>query len=503
MGRFLPTILLCILAAVTACGRRAGCDGPSLNTSQLSSVREFGLQSAGPRGYLVVPNPIDATENIYASVNDSRVVNSTEDYSLPSLLTPQRLESAFIKTRIRSVNDAASMLATPNGTGEFRFNPSDIHYSETMAYRSLTAIQAYIETLGFQVVQSRPLYVMVQAEAGSTINAFYDHAYLNPASPRTIKLYGATQFAPGVDQDMYWHEFGHLFNESVTGESGMDYAGDLGAVWTEGAALHECLADYLAESVSDKSYIGKWVARNLPGYQPGEPLRSAEDDWGRLDFRAIATADGKGTTPERYQVAEWCSRVLWDIRQSFVDDNPETGSMLSDRMIYSAASLLGRDSSLSEFKRALLSADSELHCGGHESVIQSAFESRGFFEAPTLSRDLEINASSTVARSSVSQVGKVTFLFRIRNSNSVTARNVRVVLEPLDARLKASTYMQAFGDLAPGKTIGVGTSGGMSTDFSVTGTVDAGVASGQRLRYRLRLLSEGGADVLFNAEVAL
>ncbi|MBY0369298.1 hypothetical protein K2X33_01345, partial [bacterium] len=159
--------------------------------------------------------------------------------------------------------------------------------------------------------------------------------------------------------------------------------------------------------------------------------------------------------------------------------------------------------SIKAFREALLSADGDLHCGGHSAVIQSAFSSRGFYDAPVLSKPLDFTAAVTVARASASVAGTASFVYKIRNSNAVPARNVRVKIEPLDPRLHASTYMQAYGDLPAGRTISIGLSGGMATDFSVTGTIDAGVASGQRLRYRLRLMAEGAADVVYEGEVAL
>lgn len=298
---------LAVIAAV-GCSRNPGCDrGPALDFSKLYALRISGLQSAtGPRASLILPNPIDATGNPLANVSDNRVLQSAGPITLAGLLLPSRLENSFLKIRVRDISDALSTLATPNSGSDYVYQPGDTHYSEAMAYRSVTAIQAYVEALGFSVIQNRPLYVMVQA-AGSTaqdVNAYYDHAYLHPSQPRTIKLFGSSAYAPGMDQDIYWHEFGHLFNESVTAERGLDFAGDAGAIWTEGAAIHECLADYLSESVSGRGYIGKWVARNIDGFAPGQPLRSAIAQNAKSDFRQVIEADGTGAQPERYAVAE-------------------------------------------------------------------------------------------------------------------------------------------------------------------------------------------------------
>jgi len=503
--------LAALIALVSACGKK-GCDGPAINLAKLNALKEVGLQNSGPRAFLVLPNPIDATQIPTASISDSNTLKAGNIFNLDELLDGMHLENSFLKVRIRAITDSLSTLATPNSKGDFSFPPSDIRYSETMAYRSISAIQDYVEGLGFSVVKTRPLYVMVQTE-GSTnkdVNAYYDHAYLNPGTPRTIKLFGASQFAPGVDQDMYWHEFGHLFNESVTKERGMDYAGDNGAVWSEGSALHECLADYLSESVSDKPYIGKWIARNLSGFKPGDPLRSATNTGDRKsDFKKVSRADGTGATPERYEVAEWCTRVLWDIRKSFVDDNGEAGPILSDRMIYSAASLLQKDTSISQFQAALMQADEQLHCGGHRDAIKDAFEGRGFFKADALDKPLQIQAQPVTVKVSdsgitpVSAGPGVTVLFNVRivNPSGKIARNVRLRLEPRDSRLVALTYQQSYGDMSAGQTLNIGlSSSGLGGDYSVVGQIPNSATSGS-VAWVLRLMSENGKDVLYQGEL--
>ncbi len=508
------TILLLIAAQMlSACGK-AGCDGPALDLEKLNALRGTQMSSSGPGGFLVMPNPIDAIDVPTATLADTRVLKAGELLPLFGLLDPKRLENAFLKIRIKDITDSLSTLAAPNQSGAFNFRPDDIHYSEVMAYQSVTSIKDYVEALGFSVVQSRPLYVMVQAAGSnaSEVNAYYDHGYLNESQPRTIKLFGATNFAPGIDRDMYWHEFGHLFNESLTREIGLDYAGDTGAVWTEGAALHECLSDYLAESVGNKDYIGKWIARNLSGFKAGDPLRSAADTHGKLQFRNVITADGTGARPERYEVAEWCTRVLWEVREKFVDEDREAGPILSDRVIFAAATKLKRDASLSEFQNALYDADEAIHCGGHESVITDAFEGRGFKRASALEKPLSLSVGtaqavsvndSAVSATTLRAGASVVFSFRIQNNNSEVARNVRVRLESMDAKFLPITYMQAFGDINPRSTVSVGTTQGLSLAHTVMGEVDKTAVAGSKLKYRLRLLVENAQDTVIEGVLQL
>ena len=514
LGYPLLLSMLMVAIVVAGCGGGEGCGGPTLNTARLLAIRGSSFQASGaPMAGLIIPNPIEATQSGTVSATDSRLFSFASGIALPGLLNSSRLENNFLRVRIREINDPVNSLATPNSKGAFAFNLQDVKYSETMGYYGVQSMIEYVEALGFSVAKSRPLFVMVRAATSdpNEINAIYDHHYLDPNSPRTMRLFGETEFAPGMDRDMYWHEFGHLFNESASREVGMDFAGDNGAIFTEGAAMHECLADILAESVGDSPNIGRWIARNLSGFRPGEPLRTAVDPAGsRTMFNDVIIADSNN--PERYAVAEWCTRLLWEIREDFVAEDSEIGAINFERMLFSAVSLLERDASIGDLRSAMVSADDKLHCGGHETSIETAFQSRGFIaDPPTLSNRLEVQAEPTGVRftnnSSIEVIDptpgqSVVFAMRIRNNNSQVARNVRVKLEPLDQGLLTSTYLQGYGDLAPGQTIQIGLQG-LDFGFSVFGEVDQRVSSGSRLRYQLRIMVENGPETVVPGEITL
>src|SRR5690606_23079956 len=100
----------------------------------------------------------------------------------------------------------------------------------------------------------------------------------------------------------------------------------------------------------------------------------------------------------------------------------------------------------------------------------------------------------------------VTVLFnaRIQNPNSDIARNVRLKLESKSNLLVTLTYQQGFGDLAPGKTISVGTgSSGLGPDYSVVAEIDKSARAGQRIPYRLRLISENAQETVIEGELKL
>ncbi len=506
--RFDTLILGFILLVVSVrCSRElSDCDGADLNVDALNSLKAT-IGSSGPRAFLVVPNPIEATQSASVLATDSGLSRVTDPFQLGGLMTSTRLENEFLKVRIKSIQDEVSSLATPNTKdGSFSYPVSDVHYSEVMAYYAVSNVKRYVEALGFPVIQNRPLYVMVRGNdedtAAGEVNAYYLHNRRNTSLPREMILYGDTAHTPGVDRDVYWHEFGHLFNESVSGDVGIDMAGESGAVYSEGAALHECLADHLAESVSNRGYIGRWVAQNFSSVKAGDPLRSAlksNDD--KNSYQNVANFDATGKNLDRYRLAEWCSRVLWDIRTQFSKESPQRGAFLSDRLVFSAVSLLKKDASMKQFREALSKADGEMYCGLHSKSIKNAFESRGYNDAPTvLSNPLQLSAAVNVYSVDGSNITKPTslpgstafFTVKIVNPNSAVARNVRVQLEAVDENLVPIAYSQSYGDLPAGATILTTQANGLDPMvYGVNGGVPTN-SKANRIKYRLKVVIDNG-----------
>jgi hypothetical protein len=462
----------------------------------------------------VVPNPVDATGIATASASTAEVAQKARLLTLSDLLSPTVLENEFLKVRIETKNDPLSTLAKPDSSGRFLFNVADVHYSEVMAYQSIQALRRYVQALGFGLDDSRPLYVTVRTKqdgvAADEVNAFYSHNYFDPTAPRTIKLFGNVANAPGQDRLVYWHEFGHYLNEVLSRQVGMDFAGDSGAQYTEAGALHECMADYIAQSVSGTPQIGRWISSNFEGFAPGQPLRSAVDSAAqRLSFAQVGMADGRGAKPNRYGVAEWCSRVLWDIRQVLITENSASGAVKADMLMMGALTLLKRDSSFSGYRNAVLEADQILYCGTHGPAIQNAFSSRGFSDSAGLNNRLTFEAtvfgvnSSGALTSTIAAGQEFTFKLKIANPNSGIARNVRVRLESANGRIHTTTYEQGFGDLAASRVLEVGVQNGVPIDHSVFGYIDRNASRGTRYPYKLRLISENAPETVLNGELQL
>lgn len=491
-------IALMMLFLVSCSKELAECGGPQLDVARLTSLRNSKLGIGGPSAYLVLPNPLDATGNIGVQATSSVLRSFTDVFSLARLPNPKRLENNFLKVRLNTQNDKPEILAMPNSKGQYQFAVSDPHYSEVLAYHSITSYMEYVSALGFSFNKARPLYVMVRAKEegidAKAVNAIYEHNTLYLSKPRTMKLYGETAYSPGQDQDMYAHEMGHAMIEGVTREVGIDLAGEAGAMFTHGASLHECIADYVAESMLGRPYIGRWIARNFQGLGIGAPLRRADDSKNKLDYTEVSLVKA-GVVPDRYAVAEWCTRVLWDIRSQFESEDAEGGAFFADRMILSGLSLLNRDTNLSQFKESLVQADKRLHCGIHQTSIEKAFESRGFKEFEKLTSPLTISARPVVITeigktlTSTAQASKeIGFYIVISNPNSEVARNVRVILESRSAGFQPSIYQQGLGDLAPGERVELGK--GPLEYYTPVG-VFKGDGGG---RFKLRLTADNGSE---------
>ncbi|NBX75419.1 MAG: hypothetical protein EBQ92_02610 [Proteobacteria bacterium] len=521
---FLATLL------ASGCGmRRSSKDGPSINMQALNlqTLRDFRLDrfSQGPQAYLVIPNPIDSPQLKSFDFSPSAFQNAQVGVGLPGLQTYSALDNSFLKIRVHSLYDNAALLVKPQELTSATSNVQDPKYSQVMAYHAVSSISDYVKALGFSLDQSRQLYVMVRSntdpeqattsQTSKEINAYYVHNTYQPQKPRYIQLFGDVQYPLGADRDVYWHEFGHLFNESISASRGIDDAGEKGATFTEAGAIHECLADYLSETASQKGYIGRWAARNLSDIKANYPLRAAislNDSKNR--FSNVATYQSTVGIPEKYDVAEWCTRVLWDIRSQFEKENKETGAFYSDRTIFAAVGMLKKNASLVDFKNTLLDSDRSLNGGSHGSFIQNAFIARGFPDRGVpLSAPLRLQATAVGFKEFNSQIYSVSpnssadeifFSLAVSNPNSGTARNVRVQIVSSDPAVIPYVDFQAYGDLPGGSTLRV--TGTQYKDFlnSVSLALDRRSASGRsRVSFSLKVSSENAPETTIPLELGL
>ena len=517
-GKFLRIIWLLSLPLffLSSCALDlSDCAGPLVNTEKLLQMQDEKFL-VGPQAFLVLPNPIDSNRLKSFQLNSSTFQSAQEGVGLPNLQSHSALENSFLKVRLHTRYDSTSTLVNQSSLSSASRDFKDPQYSQVMAYHAITSIMDFVKSLGFSVDQSRELFVLVRSfenpedlnssEGTQQPNAYYVHNKDHPTKPRYIQLFGNIQYPLGADRDMFWHEFGHLFNESLTASRGIDEASDQGAYYTEAGAIHECIADYLAESAGQKGDIGRWFQKNRNNL--GQPLRSAisvNDD--KNQFSSVSTFSASLGIPDKYRVAEWCSRVLWDLRSQFLKEDKKSGALFADRAIFSAVSLLGKNTSMTELRTALINADKNLHCGLHQKSIQKAFAVKGLLENPAaLTRALTLNVTPVGVSESGSPVAptsaanEIYFLATISNPNGVVARNVRLeVVSSKDPAVLVLQKMQGFGDLPGGQTVKI-----TQTDQTVSVSLDGRYTSGRKkVQLLLRVLSENGPITTIPVELNL
>jgi len=528
--QLVPATLFLLSFLLSSCGmRRSQTNSAPINLGafDFQALQNIRLDRffEGPQAYLVIPNPIDSTQLRAFDFSQAAFQRAQSGVGLPGLQSGSSLDNSFLKVRVHHRFDSADQLVRPQDLSSASLNIQDPKYSQVMAYHALTSVSDYVKALGFTIDKSRELYVMVRSnsdpeQAGPTetskeINAYYAHNTYQPQKPRFIQLFGDVAYPLGADRDVYWHEFGHHFNESITASRGIDDAGEKGALFTEGSALHECLADYLSESASRKGYIGRWAARNLPEIKPGNPLRSALSlNDSKNYFPFVSAYQSSSGAPEKYDVAEWCTRVLWDIRSQFENENKETGAFLSDRTVFAAVGILPKNASLTDFKNALVEADRSLNGGTHANFIPSAFSRRGFLgKGSSLNQPLRLQINPVGFREynnqtymvpANSSADEIVFALAITNPNSSAARNVRLQIVSSDPAVIPYVEMQGFGDLAASSTIRL--SGSKYDDYlgSVSLALDRRYASGRsRIRFVLKVVSENAPETALTVELSL
>lgn len=118
-----------LLVVMHGCGRSGGCEGPELPIAQLEGLkRQVQAGANAPKGVLILPNPIDATNSSSVLASDSRLSSVAMALGLPDLTGIQRLENEFLKVRIKSLQDDPATLAAPNAQGAYAFPVLDPHY---------------------------------------------------------------------------------------------------------------------------------------------------------------------------------------------------------------------------------------------------------------------------------------------------------------------------------------------------------------------------------------
>ena len=255
----------------------------------------------------------------------------------------------------------------------FRYPRSDKRFEAVMAYHHLDAMQRYVQALSLgRPVLERPVRVNPHGLGAQDNSLFY-------AATFSI-AFGDGGIDDAEDADVLRHEYTHALLH--------DQQPALFAT-TEGRALHEGYADYLAASFSraagDPAWrrVYTWDGHN--GCWQGRTL----DHGGRYNATdrlgmAYPAAPGCAAFPTLYQ---W--GLLWATTLADVSD--ELGRAVADRLVVgSMAYLAPVASGVPAFEaaaEALLAADRAFYADAHRTALENRLVARGLLPArlgPTL-----------------------------------------------------------------------------------------------------------------------
>lgn len=245
----------------------------------------------------------------------------------------------------------------------FRYPRSDKRFEAVMAYHHLDAMQRYVQTLNVgRAILERPIAVNPHGLGPQDNSLFYAATF--------AIAFGDGGVDDAEDADVLRHEYTHallhdqqpaLFNS------------------TEGRAIHEGYADYVAASASraagDPNWrrVYTWDGNN--GCWQGRTLDHSgtysATDRTRMVYPA---ASGCAAFPTVYQWA-----LLWATTLADLED--DLGRPVMDRLVFgSMAYLAPVASGVPAFEaaaEALLAADRALYAGSHLDALEARFVARG------------------------------------------------------------------------------------------------------------------------------
>jgi hypothetical protein len=303
--------------------------------------KEDMMKKSRGTGTVFDPNPVVALDDTTLRDSASIPPGAYREVDLFDLASTGYLDGPYVSTartkrRVR-VKDRA-----------FSFNRKQPGFKEVMVYFHIDRVQRYLQSLGFESVNRRPIAVDI---AGSK----QDNSQYSPIE-KTLS-FGTGGVDDAEDAEVIVHEYGHSIQDAqVPGFGKGDEAGAMG----------EGFGDYLAASVFEgmkparlKACIASWDAT---AYSKDDPpcLR-------RLDTTKHYPED---IERDVHHDGEIWSACLWQIRGAL-------GRALTDRLVIGHHYLLQRDATFENAAEALIEVDRRLNDGAHESLIRDVFVRRG------------------------------------------------------------------------------------------------------------------------------
>jgi len=305
-------------------------------------------QKVNGTGQVYMPNPIESagTKTGFTDNNDANFAASTAQLKTVTL---QGLDgSGYLRGQY--VNAYQKKALSYSATNTFNYDRNSDHFENVMVYHHIDSLQRYIQSLGFNNINNRQIYVNVN---GSTAdNSFY--------SPSTKQLtFGTGGVDDAEDTGIIAHEYGHSIQDNQVPGFGNT---------NEGGAMGEAFGDFLGATYEDaltgndawgKGCIGEWDAAS---YDTGNPpcLR-------RLDENKVYPTDIVGQV---HTDGEIWSQGEYEMAQAF-------GRDIATKLILQSHFSLTPNSGFKDGVAAIKAADQLLYGGSHLSQITAIWNARG------------------------------------------------------------------------------------------------------------------------------
>ena len=320
--------------------------------AQTGSVlhKEDMLKMAPALGRVFDPNPVVALNDTTLRESKKLPAQAYRQVELTGLAVSGYLEGPFVTT-------STTTKRYKSKNGKFLFTRDKRPFKEVMVYFHIDRVQRYIQSLGFDNINHRPIPVNIDGLKD-------DQSYYSSATKSLT--FGTGGVDDAEDAEIILHEYGHSIQDNqVPGFGSGDEAGAMG----------EGFGDYLAASFfADQKperlrlCVGSWDATS---YSPEDPpcLR-------RLDSNKRYPRD---MVKEEHTDGEIWSACLWQIREAI-------GREAADKLILAHHFLIRRDATFKDAVIGLVLADRQLYQGAHEAKIREIFIRRGILPSPKTKR---------------------------------------------------------------------------------------------------------------------
>jgi Zn-dependent metalloprotease len=312
--------------------------------------KEDMLKMVSAQGLVFDPNPIVTLND--TTLEDSKPIPDAayRRVDLEDVVPSGFLDGPFVST-------AATKKRVCAKNGRFLFKRDKPAFKEVMVYFHIDRMQRYIQRLGFDNVNRRPIPVNTAGQKDD--NSFY--------SPVTKSLaFGTGGVDDAEDAEIILHEYGHSIQDAQVPGFGAS---------PEAGAMGEGFGDYLAASFfADakparlRECVGSWDAT---AYSPEDPPCLRRVDSNKRYPRDIVN--------EVHADGEIWSACLWQIRGLL-------GGERADKLVLAHHFLIPRDATFADAAQALVLADRQMNGGANEAAIRDIFVRRGILPSSKLKK---------------------------------------------------------------------------------------------------------------------